>query len=142
MDRKTETLTRIAMSTPGVKNGQVRMAAGIFYRDRLIASGVNQMKTHPLMLNPAYRKDQTFLHAEVDAIRNALKIVSREELSKCELKVVRIKRPNFASKTWIHGLAKPCAGCSKVIENFGITNVSWTEDADALDEYELDLCCH
>lgn len=141
MNKIDRILTDMAIHTPGVKNGQFRMAAAVVFRNQIIATGVNQMKTHPLMMHPAYRKDQTFLHAEIDAIRNALKVVSREQLARCELRIVRVKRPYNASTTWIHGLAKPCPGCERVIANFGITNINWTEDADSLDECAVDLCC-
>ena len=140
MNKIDHFLTEMAIRTPGVKNGQFRMAAAVVYRNQIIATGVNQMKTHPLMIHPAYRKDQTFLHAEVDAIRNALRTISQEQLARCELRIVRVKRPYNASKTWIHGLAKPCPGCARVIANFGIEKVRWTEDPE-LAKHGVDLCC-
>lgn len=121
-------LTRLAMKSPGVSNGRVRMAAGIVYRRHLVATGVNQMKTHPMMMGDGYRDDQLFLHAEVDAIKNALKLLTAEELSKSSLAIVRVKRPYIGAKTWIHGLAKPCPGCQTIIDSFGIKDVWWTKD--------------
>lgn len=139
MNKIDRFLTEMAIRTPGVKNGQFRMAAAVVFRNHIIATGVNQMKTHPLMMHPAYRKDQTFLHAEVDAIRSALRTISQEQLARCELRIVRVKRPYNASKTWIHGLAKPCPGCARVIANFGIEKVCWTEDSE-LAKHGVDLC--
>lgn len=133
-------LTRLATETEGVANGRVRMSAGIIYKKHIISTGVNQYKTHPIMMGKGYREGQIFLHAEVDAIRNALKLINLEQLKSCELRIVRIKRPYKGSKTWIHGLAKPCPGCQRVIAGFGISNVKWTTDADVLDEQGVDFC--
>jgi len=127
----TKVLTRLAIETGGyVDNRRVPMAAGIIYRKNLIATGVNQQKTHPMMMGQGYRHDQLYMHAEVDAIRNALRLIDKQQLKECDLYVVRVKRPYIKSKKWIHGLAKPCAGCQCVIDDFGIKNVFWTEDKD------------
>ena len=128
MSRITQMLTRLAIESGGWGQ-RVPMAAGIVYKRHLIATGTNQPKTHPLMLTQGYRNDQRYRHAEVDAIRNALRLISKEQLKQCELHIVRVKRPYTWSKTWVHGLAKPCAGCANVIENYGIEKVFWTEDS-------------
>lgn len=120
-------LTKLAIESGGWGQ-RVPMAAGIVYRKHLIATGVNAPKTHPLMMTEGYRDDQRYRHAEVDAIRNALRLITAEQLKRCSLHIVRVKRPYIASKTWVHGLAKPCAGCTNVIENYGIERVFWTED--------------
>lgn len=134
-DRITEMLTRLAIENPGV-NGRFKMASGIVYRKHLIATGINSYKTHPWMCEErGYRPDQIYLHAEVDAIRNALKLITQDQLSKCDLYVVRVKRPNERSRNWIHGLAKPCPGCEKIIKTFAIQRVFWTENC----EKEVDL---
>jgi len=128
MSRITQMLTRLAIESGGYGQ-RVPMAAGIVYKRHLIATGVNQPKTHPLMLTQGYRNDQRYRHAEVDAIRSALRLITAEQLKQCELHIVRVKRPYTWSKTWVHGLAKPCAGCANVIENYGIEKVFWTEDS-------------
>jgi tRNA(Arg) A34 adenosine deaminase TadA len=128
-------LTKLAIESGGYGQ-RVPMAAGIVYKRHLITTGVNLPKTHPLMMTEGYREDQRYRHAEVDAIRNALRLISKEQLKQCELHVVRVKRPHTASKSWVYGLAKPCAGCSKTINTFGIKKVFWTEDS----EKTLDFC--
>ena len=132
----TEMLTRLAIENPGVQ-GRFKMAAGIIYKKHLIATGVNSYKTHPMMIPEYYRDGQIYLHAEIDAIRNALKLITQDQLTKCQLYVVRVKRPNGKSRNWIHGLAKPCPGCQRVVANFGIETVFWTND---FDKKEVDLC--
>jgi tRNA(Arg) A34 adenosine deaminase TadA len=120
-------LTQLAIESGGYGQ-RVPMAAGIVYKRHLIATGVNQPKTHPLMLTDGYREDQRYRHAEVDAIRNALRLISKEQLKQCELHIVRVKRPHIASKKWVYGLAKPCTGCANVIKRYGIGQVFWTAD--------------
>lgn len=131
MSRITQMLTRLAIESGGYGQ-RVPMAAGVVYKRHLIATGTNQPKTHPLMMSEGYREDQLFRHAEVDAILNALRLITAEQLKQCELHVVRVKRPYNASKTWVHGLAKPCKGCTNVIQNYGITKVYWTEDSEKI----------
>ena len=128
-DRILLMLTRLAIDSGGWGDcRRVPMAAGITYKKHLISTGTNQPKTHPLMMSEGYREDQLFRHAEVDAIRNALRLITPSQLAQCEMHIVRVKRPHNASKRWVHGLAKPCEGCANVIENFGIKKVFWTED--------------
>lgn len=129
--RIKQTLTQIAIESGGyVDCRRVPMAAGVVYKKNLITTGVNQMKTHPMMMGEGYREDQLYMHAEVDAIRNALRVIDREQLKQCDMYIVRVKRPYIKSKTWVHGLAKPCPGCQQVIDNFGLKNVYWTDDED------------
>src|SRR6056300_732461 len=133
MDKIDHMLTRLAIENPGTQ-GRFKMAAAVVYRKHLIATGVNSYKTHPIMMpHNGYREGQIFLHAEVDAIRNALRLIDQDQLTKCELRVVRVKRPHKNRLCWIHGLTKPCPGCTRVIANFGIDKVRWTEDADLVD---------
>jgi len=135
--RITEMLTRLAIENPGV-NGRFKMASGIVYRRNLIATGINSYKTHPWMSElRGYKPDQIYLHAEIDAIRNALKLITQDQLSRCHLYVVRVKRPNGKSRNWVHGLAKPCPGCQRTIANFGIETVFWSND---FDKKEVDFC--
>lgn len=129
MSKIVQMLTRLAIDEGGYADTRrVPMAAGIVYKKHLIATGVNQMKTHPMMMGKGYRKDQLFMHAEIDAIRNALRLITPSQLSQCELHIVRVKRPQNGARTWVHGLAKPCPGCARVIASFGIDRVKWTED--------------
>ena len=80
------------------------------------------------MMNPAYKDGQIFMHAEIDAIRNALRLITQEQLARCTLHIVRVKRPHNKSTLWRRALAKPCKGCERVIASFGIQDIKWTED--------------
>jgi|TARA_B110000285_G_C14877195_1_gene492076 tRNA(Arg) A34 adenosine deaminase TadA len=129
-ERIVQMLTRLAIDNPGVQN-RCKLSAGVVFRKNLIATGVNGYKTHPMMMpENGYREGQMYLHAEPDAIKNALRLVSQDQLARCDLYVIRVKRPYTASKTWIQGIAKPCVGCMKTIALYGIKNVYWTTDED------------
>mgnify|MGYP006345926419 CR=1 FL=1 len=102
-----------------------RHAAIISYKGNQVSWGVNRYKTHPIMLQYQRNEQAIFLHAETDAIKNALK--ERDDLSRCSLYVLRIKKDDDR-KTNICGIAKPCIGCMKAISTFGIKSVKYTLD--------------
>lgn len=118
-DRILSHLQNLAMQTKGIDGGRVRMAAAITYKKQILSTGVNKMKTHPIMNNwNGYREGQYFLHAEIDAIVNS----KMAEFDGCDLYIVRIlKSDDFA-------LAKPCEGCTKVISAYNFKNVYYTND--------------
>lgn len=96
-----------------------RHAAAIYIGNKLVSIGVNQLKSHPLQAQFGINSDAIFLHAEIDAIKNALKRVSLLDLQKATLYVVR-------TKNGIAKLSKPCGGCQRAIIHFGIKNVYWS----------------
>lgn len=96
-----------------------RHAAAIYIGNKLISVGVNQLKSHPLQAQFGINSDAIFLHAEIDAIKNALKRVSLTELQKATLYVVRTKNGTMK-------MSKPCGGCQRAIIHFGIKNVFWS----------------
>jgi len=125
-------LTRLAIENPGVQ-GRFKMAAGIVFRKHLVATGMNSYKTHPLQTKWGRNEDSIYLHAEIDAIKNALRLIDQNQLSKCDLYIVRVKRKSSKDRAFVYGLAKPCPGCKRAIANFNLRNVFYTED-------ELDEC--
>lgn len=119
-------LTRLAIRNPGTRS-RFKMSAGLVYRRQLVATGVNSYKSHPLMCSPGYKNGQIFMHAEVDCIRNSLKLIDEKDLSQASLFIVRVKR-NRSTGKWQHGLAKPCQGCTRMITSFDIESLWWTQD--------------
>ena len=111
-------LHRLAKKTEGIDGGRVRMAAAVVHKKRIVATGVNRMKSHPIMLSSGYRSGQWFVHAEADAIiRSGMK-----DFSDYDLYVVRIlKSEEFA-------LAKPCDGCNNLVNTLNFKNVYYTTD--------------
>lgn len=124
-------LSRLAENNPGVR-GKYKIAAGIVFKRHLVATGVNSYKTHPMMWEFGKNKDSLFLHAEVDAIKNALRLISVDQLSKSDLYIVRVKRVD-GEREWISGLAKPCRGCQRAIETFNLKNVHYTTDENTVE---------
>jgi deoxycytidylate deaminase len=106
------------MKSEGIDGGRVRMAAAVVHKKRIVSTGVNRMKTHPIMLNSGYRNGQYFVHAEADAIVRA----GLKDFSEYDLYVVRIlKNEEFA-------LAKPCDGCNELVGTYNFRNVYYTTD--------------
>ncbi len=125
-----EMLTRLAIENPGTRT-RYKMAAGIVHKRHLISTGVNSYKTHPLMQSPGYHREQIYMHAEVDAIRNALRLINQEQLTKSSIYIVRVKKAGV-SNGYQYGLAKPCKGCARMIASFGIERVWWSLDCEPI----------
>lgn len=96
-----------------------RHAAAIYIGNRLISVGVNRFKSHPLQARFRPREDSNFLHAEIDALRNALKRVDAKDLQKATIYIARMRNGE-------RRLSKPCEGCQKAIEYYKIPHVFWT----------------
>lgn len=105
-----------------------RMAACLVYKNEIISIGTNKFKTHPIAKQFSKHEEAIYLHAEIDCIKNALRVVDVDFLSKCTMYVLRVKRPDNDLKKFIHGMAKPCSGCEMGIETFGIKRVYFTTD--------------
>lgn len=118
-------LERIAVGNEGIRN-QWKLAAAITYKKQILTIGLNSTKTHPLQYAYGKNRFATSLHAEIDAIRKALKIMSAEQLSKCDMYILRVKRDEDGD--WIRAMAKPCPGCQRAIADHGIRRVYYTKD--------------
>ena len=127
VERIFETLERTAIDSDGLA-GRFKMVCAVVYRKNIITIGANSYKTHPIMNEYGINDSSIYLHAEIDAINKALKLLSKEQLSKCDLYVLRVKRENGCGSAWIRGLAKPCDGCMKAIKQYKIKKVYYTKD--------------
>ncbi len=106
-----------------------KIGAMLVLGNRIIAYGWNQRKTHTFVRKYSNHGDMyCYLHAEVHCIKNALRVIDPDDLSKATLYVARAKRPYSGSKKWVYGLAKPCEGCQKAIDDFSIRRVVYTLD--------------
>lgn len=105
---------------------RARLAAGLVKNNKVLSIGINRNKTDPLQAKYGKNSEAIFLHAEIHAIKNALKEYNIEDLDGATMYVCRVKRPSELSKKWVWGLAKPCEGCSRAIAEFGIKNVIYT----------------
>jgi deoxycytidylate deaminase len=119
---------KLAQSVEPVRGA--RIAAAVVRRGKVISYGYNHKKSHPFQTRFCKNRHAVFFHAEVHAIKNALKSVDVEDLSKCELYIVRAKR-NSTNRKWITGMSKPCSGCQKCIDLFDLKNVYYSEEGEA-----------
>lgn len=114
-----ETLKALALSSEGVKSS--KHSAAIVNRGRIISFGINHLKSHPFQKQYSRTSDCIYFHAETHAIYNALKNISIDELSKCDLYVLRVMHDGSLSESC------PCSGCKKAIKAFNIKNVFYTD---------------
>ena len=89
-----------------------RIAASVVRKGKVVSYGYNHKKSHPFQAKFRKNAHAVFFHAEIHAIKNALQIIDVDDLSNCELYIVRAKRDKN-NKRWITGLSKPCNGCQK-----------------------------
>jgi len=118
-------LFRLAQDIEPIKSS--RLAACLVLKNNIIGFGFSQMKSHPFQAEFAKNEDAIYLHAETDAIKNALKRVSQDDIARSTLYIARAKM-HVETKEWIYGLSKPCPGCARAIATFGIEKVVYTTD--------------
>ena len=104
---------------------RTRHAACIVYKNEYISFGVNSNKTHPFQSKYSKHPSSIYLHAEIDAIKNARYF---KELPKSTLYVARVKWDD-KEENIIFGNSKPCLGCAKAIIQFNVKDVIYTEDS-------------
>jgi tRNA(Arg) A34 adenosine deaminase TadA len=103
--------------------GLPRMAALIVSRrGHFISLGFNSRKSDPLAAKYGRHPDAIYPHAEIAAIKNALKLIDEEALESCTMYIARVKKDGSPA------LAKPCSGCQRALLQFGLENVEWTTD--------------
>lgn len=127
IERITDILLKIAEAQTPVR--RFKHTAAIVHKNRIISIGMNSLKSDPFQVKYGRNKDSIFLHAEVAAIKNALKRVEVDFLKRCMLISVR-KRPDGSI-----GIAKPCFGCERCIAEFGIRKVLWTNEFGEITSY-------
>lgn len=98
-----------------------RHSTAIVLKNRIIAIGVNKLKTHPIMLNFNYASDKKiFIHSEMDALIKVLNIWGPDILKQCKLYNLRVTNTNRIA------MSKPCQGCMNAIQGFGLKRIFWT----------------
>lgn len=115
--------------------GNARIAAAIFYKGKIISYGFNQTRTSWMQRRFKRNPQSFFLHAEVDAVRNALKIVDESILTKSTLYIARAKYLHRGGP-FGYGLAKPCKGCQDCIDWFNIKQVIYSCDNGDIEEWK------
>lgn len=105
-----------------------RMAALLVYKNEVIAVGYNKMKSHPFQRKYAKHEQAIYLHAEIDCIKNALRIVDESVIAKSTMYILRMKRPDDNPRLFIRGMSKPCCGCERALAQFDVKKVYYTTD--------------
>ena len=119
------TLAKVAEANDG---SNVRFASAITYRNKIVSIGFNHKKSHPFQAKFSKNPEAIFLHAEVHAIKNALREIDVDELPKCDIYITRVKKKKAGDKHFVWGLSKPCPGCERAISEFGIKRTIYTCD--------------
>ena len=88
---------KLAQSVEPVRGA--RIAAAVVRKGKVVSFGYNHKKSHPFQAKFCKNNHAVFFHAEVHAIKNALNSVNVDDLSKCDLYIVRAKR-NKENKKW------------------------------------------
>ena len=123
-------LDKVAETVEPVAGG--RLAACVVYKNDIVSMGINQKKSHPFQKRFGKHELAVFLHAETDAIKNALRHISVDDLAKSKLYVSRVRfesaELNPIKERLRRGLARPCVGCMRAIANFNIRHVCFSTD--------------
>ena len=113
---------------------KARIASALVYKNKIISYGFNQNRTAWMQRKFKKEPNSHYIHAEVDAIRNAMRIVDFDTIAKSTLYIARakIKNNNFS-----YGLVEPCSGCKECINFFNIRNVYYTTDENEIKKLEF-----
>lgn len=124
-------LEEIARSLVGYNSDRrCRHFSFILYKNRLIATGINNSKTHPINLKN--RKisrvtgddysDQKQTCSEFNAILK-LKRLTNIDTRKCNIVNIRFDRNNKIA------MARPCMSCQSLLRYFEFKNIIYTDDS-------------
>jgi len=120
-EKVLDILTKAAADiTEPVRN--YRLAAAVVLKNSIVSFGTNSYKTDPFQ---AKNHHAIHLHAEINAIKNAMKKIDLELLRKSSLYVARVVSDNDRSG-FTRAMSMPCPGCQRCIAEFGIKNVVYT----------------
>lgn len=121
-------LSKIAADIATPIKGNNRMSACVVYQNEVVSFGINERKSHPFQARYLKNDHAIFLHAEISAIKNALKHITVKELERSSLYICRVKYTDMKKRELTFGLSKPCCGCERCIHTFGIQNVIYSLD--------------
>ena len=111
-----------------------KIVAAVYLRNKPIAYGYCHLKSHTFQARYGRNDESIFWHAETYAIHNSLKRIDKSVLTKCTLYIARSKdRGEF-------GMAKPCCGCLKCIEDYNLKSVIYTLDDPTNSKYGIINC--
>lgn len=105
---------------------QARISACLVYKNDIVSFGICRMKSHPFQARYGKNENSIYLHAETDCIKNALRSIQLDSLSRCTLYICRVKYESRTKEKLLFGIAKPCVGCFRAIVTHNIKSVYYT----------------
>ena len=114
--------------------GGARHGAVLVLKNRVVSFGQNKKKTHPFQATYSKKPEALSLHAENDAIKNALRQLRVEDMRKTTLYIVRARRDG-AGGEFRYGLAKPCIGCMRAIGTYELKRVVYTTNEGTIESF-------
>lgn len=106
-----------------------RFGVLIVIKNRIIAFGTSKEKTHPFQMLHGKNEEAIYLHAEIDAVRNALRFVDENALRKATMYIARAKNEHPVGPV-IPGKAKPCKGCMGLLSAWEFRKIVYTTGED------------
>ena len=97
-----------------------RMVAAITKKGDIIGLGRNSMKSHPFQARYSRNEESIYLHAETAALLDAIN--NGQDPSGGVMHVIRRLRDDTL------GLARPCSGCMKALDAYGISRVIYSNE--------------
>jgi len=128
MERYRGTLGRLftVLSDVGCdqpKVGAARVVAAVVYRRSIVSIATNSLRGDPWQAR--YGDETHTTHAEILAIKRATAHLRVRKLPGYDLLVCRLcAQVNGDIIGW--GLAKPCAGCQRAVDDFELNRVYYT----------------
>lgn len=110
------------LARSGSRVGGARLGAILVIGNRVVSMGQNMYKTHPLQKRFGKNPEAIFQHAEINCLINFLRFNDENDLRRATLYVGRVSGEDLD----VIGEAKPCPGCAKAIEHYGIKRVVHT----------------
>lgn len=133
IEKYFEMTKRVAMNS---EFNRVHVGCIAIYKGRMIGSGFNSEKTHPMQYHyNRYRQNDNVIsanllpkiHAEIMCISSIKK--QDIDFKKVKLFIYRIRNDQP------FGIARPCAACMNAIKDLGIKNIYYTTDVGYAHEY-------
>jgi len=113
---------------------KAKVVAAVVHKGKIVSYGFNQYRTSWMQRKFKKNDLSLFLHAEVDAIKNALKVADANTVKNSTLYVVRSRK--IAGKH-VFGEAKPCRGCESCIKWFDMKRVYYSTDENTYEAMEI-----
>jgi tRNA(Arg) A34 adenosine deaminase TadA len=134
MNRHERRLGQLAKIADGIEPvAAAKIVAAVVRKNDIIGFGTNLNKSDPLQARFAKNPSAIYLHAEIAALKHALKTNPLSHVRGSTLYIARARLmtcdDGFMS-CW--GNSKPCVGCQRALNLYKIKNVFYTLDSSDL----------